>query len=654
MNNVEGPISVGNTEDELEDLLDLEESICTLISDLSSDHDLPVKAPKPSQTIPAEEISFRNNSWISATFDIQGWLNLNEKLDRKLLDGEPLIATGALLTALGQEAHEPLLTTERNVVRLTAEGLGLLNQRLSDANSARQTYRELLDDGESKSIAKRAWEAKWEEFESGYGSEPEEAIRASTEQQRIQYFASSAEQKTLDLSPSYQRSDVWTTADAQKLIESVMLGIPLPSVIILEKDDEDAPREVVDGKQRLTSILRFMGAHPEALRIIDAKQEELDAKEQDISLRDIFQTDYKEFKKIWKAINNGEVLTDKVARRYFFPFKTRTSPSTKYPLKHVAGKYYTEVMDEKLLIGQKREKVSTIFNSGGSDYYIPLIKFKNSSPKQIHSVFHLYNKQGKHLNAEEIRNAVHHSVKLLQMLHALSGDGKNREVLAAFLCADDKRKQYFETISAVLSDYHLTQGRYKATKILSWIVSAALRSTSRGQSTEPTVKSTATLIDDLLTSISDKSASSLAYQRLEEEETLLSLADSLNIAVRAHATFRDECFPEEFRGTGQTWDELQLVGTMIGFFLITTSVSDAEDRIENSIVQIRNFLMLDESARPTSAQNKTQWAFISKIALGLAECCGLTVEEIDKSVRIKYGVSAVKDTMQPFRSIQHR
>ena len=259
-------------DDDLQDLQDLEESLCALISELSADHDLPVKAPKPSQEIPSREISFHDNSWISAVYEIQGWLNLNEKLDRKLLDDEPLIATSALLTALGQEVHEPFLATGKTVVTLSPTGLELLNQRLSDANSARQTYRELIDEGESKSAARRAWETKWEELESDYGAEPIEAIRAITEQQRIQYFASAAEDGTLDLSPSYQRSDVWTTADAQKLIESVMLGIPLPSVIILEKGDEDAPREVVDGKQRLTSILRFMGAHPEALKIIAAKQ----------------------------------------------------------------------------------------------------------------------------------------------------------------------------------------------------------------------------------------------------------------------------------------------------------------------------------------------------------------------------------------------
>jgi len=380
----------------------------------------------------------------------------------------------------------------------------------------------------------------------------------------------------------------------------------------------------------------------------------LDASGQQISLLKIFRDDYKEFKKIWKTVSNGEVLTDKVARKYFFPFKTRTSPSPKYPLKDVAGKYYTEVKDEKLQIGDKREKVAMIFNAGASEYYIPLIKFRNSSPAQIHSVFHLYNKQGKHLNAEEIRNAVHHSVRLLQMLHALSGDGKNHEVLADFLCTDKERREYFRTISNVLTEYQLTQGRYKATKILSWIVAAVLRSTNKGGATEPTVRTTAALIDDLLRSIADKSANSLAYQRLEDEKTLALLADALHVAVRAHATFRDECFPSEFRGAGPTWDELQLVGTMIGFFLIATSAADAEFRIEGSISQIRDFLKLDESSRPTNAQNKTQWAFIAKVSLGIAECCGLTVDEIDKCVRERYGVSAVKDTLQLFRSIQHR
>ena len=49
------------------------------------------------------------------------------------------------------------------------------------------------------------------------------------------------------------------------LIESILRGIPLPS-IILARGSGNQRFQIVDGKQRLTAILRFMGAHPEGLQ----------------------------------------------------------------------------------------------------------------------------------------------------------------------------------------------------------------------------------------------------------------------------------------------------------------------------------------------------------------------------------------------------
>ena len=42
------------------------------------------------------------------------------------------------------------------------------------------------------------------------------------------------------------------------------------------------------------------------------------------------------------------------------------------------------------------------------NYKFPVIIYKKVTSEQIHEVFSLYNKQGKHLNAEEIRNALYH------------------------------------------------------------------------------------------------------------------------------------------------------------------------------------------------------------------------------------------------------
>jgi len=57
--------------------------------------------------------------------------------------------------------------------------------------------------------------------------------------------------------PSYQRSEVINKQKSSAIIESILLGIPLPPLFIYERDD--GIFEVVDGQQRLLSILGFIG-----------------------------------------------------------------------------------------------------------------------------------------------------------------------------------------------------------------------------------------------------------------------------------------------------------------------------------------------------------------------------------------------------------
>jgi len=64
----------------------------------------------------------------------------------------------------------------------------------------------------------------------------------------------------LILSPSFQRGYVWSAKQASKLIESILMSIPLPSIYLYELmgDSDKTVREVIDGKQRLTTIIHFV------------------------------------------------------------------------------------------------------------------------------------------------------------------------------------------------------------------------------------------------------------------------------------------------------------------------------------------------------------------------------------------------------------
>ena len=63
-------------------------------------------------------------------------------------------------------------------------------------------------------------------------------------------------QGTIRLSPAYQRNEVWDKSRKSRLIESLMLNIPLPMFYVAA--DGEGSWEVVDGLQRLSTIRDFV------------------------------------------------------------------------------------------------------------------------------------------------------------------------------------------------------------------------------------------------------------------------------------------------------------------------------------------------------------------------------------------------------------
>lgn len=61
----------------------------------------------------------------------------------------------------------------------------------------------------------------------------------------------------LVINPSFQRLFRWDIGQKSKLIESLLLGIPVPSIFVFERDD--SKWELVDGLQRVSTLLEFMG-----------------------------------------------------------------------------------------------------------------------------------------------------------------------------------------------------------------------------------------------------------------------------------------------------------------------------------------------------------------------------------------------------------
>lgn len=84
-------------------------------------------------------------------------------------------------------------------------------------------------------------------------------IDVVTRSMTVDLLLSRTRSKMIDLQPDFQRRwGVWDARRQSRLIESLLLRIPLPVLYAAENDDERW--EIVDGIQRLSTIARFIDA----------------------------------------------------------------------------------------------------------------------------------------------------------------------------------------------------------------------------------------------------------------------------------------------------------------------------------------------------------------------------------------------------------
>ena len=56
--------------------------------------------------------------------------------------------------------------------------------------------------------------------------------------------------------PDYQRDFVYSPKQSSKLIESILIGIPIPTIYLCQENDETW--SVIDGQQRITSFVHYL------------------------------------------------------------------------------------------------------------------------------------------------------------------------------------------------------------------------------------------------------------------------------------------------------------------------------------------------------------------------------------------------------------
>lgn len=93
----------------------------------------------------------------------------------------------------------------------------------------------------------------------------ERTVKTQTIEYDLETLVKKIRKGLIKIDPVYQRNHRWGNATSSKLIESLVLNIPIPLIYLSQDVDVDSDEEdgvarysVIDGQQRLTAILKFM------------------------------------------------------------------------------------------------------------------------------------------------------------------------------------------------------------------------------------------------------------------------------------------------------------------------------------------------------------------------------------------------------------
>lgn len=81
-------------------------------------------------------------------------------------------------------------------------------------------------------------------------------VNVSAEDSSVFELKRQYEKERINLAPDYQRGNVWSSRQKSELIESILMGIPLPIMYFFQ--EETGVKQVIDGKQRLTTLFDFL------------------------------------------------------------------------------------------------------------------------------------------------------------------------------------------------------------------------------------------------------------------------------------------------------------------------------------------------------------------------------------------------------------
>ncbi|MEQ1607218.1 MAG: DUF262 domain-containing protein [Pyrinomonadaceae bacterium] len=135
------------------------------------------------------------------------------------------------------------------------------------------------------------------------------SVTYKSSDQIVQWFRDEYRRDNLKIKPPFQRKPVWAAKQKCYLVESILLGVPIPEIYIQREVSAtgDVQYALVDGQQRIRTVLQFIGA-------------DLDPREQDSNQ---FILDKLRDGSPWKNLTFAELSEDEKIRFYNYSFAVR-------------------------------------------------------------------------------------------------------------------------------------------------------------------------------------------------------------------------------------------------------------------------------------------------------------------------------------------
>ena len=213
-----------------------------------------------------------------------------------------------------------------------------------------------------------------------------------------------------------------------------------------------------------------------------------------------------------------------------------------------------------------------------------------------------------------------------------AGDSNPRTPVGEIAPSLEPSWNLIEPLQGTLHGYGFSGSRYRRTKVLTWVIATLLF-----ESTSERLPSTAKYIDSLFQRVQADLSDPLRSQA-----GVRAVFEWIAQSAEVHASITEAWAPEfKDGGSGAKWQELQLVGSLVGIAIAGAVLGDElENRVEEAAQDLYDASKTWE--RPKKTQTRQQWEFISPVARGVVNLLDVDAATASKALRDRFGSSGVE------------